>query len=112
MPTANVKIHTNARIKRRDFFKFHLSVKNKQAAIYTKDSPEVIASPSIANEVKSTASKRSNTADQSTFGRYNITVANPTGNTHAKATKRNNSGNIMLLNGTKMQLSNNAQPDT
>ena len=112
MPMTNAKIHTPARIKRKDFPIFHLSVKNNVAVIYTRERPDVIASPSIAKEVKSATSKRSNTPDQIAFGKYKITDANPAGSRHANATKSKSKEKTALINGTKIQFNNNAQPDT
>jgi hypothetical protein len=76
MPTPNAKIHTPQRTKRKDFFTFHLSVKNRIANKYGIITPTDTDKPSMANFVKSAVSNNNSTVDQIKFGIYNITVEN------------------------------------
>ena len=112
MPATNVKMHTPASKSRVDFFKFHLSVKNRHAAIYTIDIPDEIVIPCNAKEEKSNLSNSNNSSDQTALGRYKAATSNPVGNILANKTNKNSHENIMPIRGTNMQFKRSDHPDT
>ena len=61
---------------------------------------------------KSKISKASSKTVQMRLGIYSKMEDAARGNKQDKNTSANNNENAILINGTKMQLRNNAQPDT
>ena len=96
---------------RKDFFTFHLSVKNRIANKYGIITPTDTDKPSMANFVKSAVSNNNSTVDQIKFGIYNITVENAVGTMQAMHTDNSKKENTTPMKGTNRQFNSNAHPD-
>jgi hypothetical protein len=112
MPMANAQKHTVPSKRLTRLPTFHLSVKNKLPSKYNTMVETEICIPRIANVEKSTTSNSKSTNDHITLGKYKIVGAQSNGKMHASTTDTSNNAKITLMNGTKIQLSNNAHPDT
>ena len=112
MPMANAQKHPTASVIRIHLFTFHLSVQNQQPSRYVTVIEIEMRNPSIAKEVKSTISNSNKIADHSAFSAKRTTPAQEIGNTHAITVSIKSKEKIRLINGTKMQFNNNAQPET